>query len=190
MEARQQQSCIQFALGADTMIPDVNSVFSLQISARPTASYTVASPAYTAPPCLVPLTNRPSTHQRRSTKRLRMLCSPVTDILVSSRTASLLHAGRGEVHCNDRKAVGTCRTAPRIISWRVSIRPFRAVAVWFFYRACVFMCTRRRSLFTDCSVRPSRLFILLLFLVFIHKVKVDRRELHYCTEVIERRAIC
>jgi len=62
--------------------------------------------------------------------------------------------------------------------------------VWFFCRACVFMCTRRRSLFTDCSVRPSRLFILLLFLVFIHKVKVDRRELHYCTEVIERRAIC
>ena len=59
-----------------------------------------------------------------------------------------------------------------------------------FYRACVFMCTRRRSLFTDCSVRPSRLFILLLFLLFIHKVKVDRRELHYCTEVIERRAIC
>ena len=93
------------------MIPDVNSVFSQQIRARPTASYTVAvtctaSPAYTAPPCLVPLTNRPSTHQRRSTKRLRMLCSPVTDILVSSRTASLLHAGRGRVHCNDRKAVG------------------------------------------------------------------------------------
>ena len=84
----------------------------------------------------------------------------------------------------------TCRPAPRIISRRVSIRLFRAVAVWFFYRACVFMCTRRRSLFTDCSVRPSRLFILLLFLVFIHKVKVDRRELHYCTEVIERRAIC
>ena len=93
------------------MIPDVNSVFSLQIRARPTASYTLAapwtaSPAYIAPPCLVPLTNRPSTHQRRRTKRLRMLCSPVTDILVSSRTASLLHAGRGEVHCNDRKAVG------------------------------------------------------------------------------------
>jgi len=124
------------------MIPDVNSVFSLQISERPTASYTVAapctaSPAYTAPPCLVPLTNRPTAHQRRSTKRLRMLCSPVTDILVSSRTASLLHAG-GEAEGGARFIVMTgrrwvtCRPAPRIISRRVSIRLFRAVAVWFF----------------------------------------------------------
>ena len=138
--------------------------------------------------CLVPLMNRPTAHQRRRTKRLRMLCSPVTDILVSSRTASLLHAtaprgGAGFIVMTGRRWV---HVAPRaqnnfLARFHSSVSRRRCV---FFCRACVFMCTRRRSLFTDCC--PPEL----LFLVFIHKVKVDRRELHYCTEVIERRAIC
>jgi len=85
LEIRQQQCCticIHFKLRANKTIRDVNSAFtpdqsvlSLRSSAQLLHGCSAAhvSPAYAAPPSLVPYANRPFADQRRYTKRLTVV---------------------------------------------------------------------------------------------------------------------